>query len=508
MAKDINIHIKTRGGPEAKQQLDKASKSAKGIGTSMEQASNKAETAKTSMLSNLKTIAGVAGFAGLASAATAMARKIINAFDDMKKAANEAVAEMAGLQRQSADYFEAMGAWTPEQRKAELKRISAFQAKAGVSRTAAMSILETQKRQFGAIDEAAAEQFAGYWQLHAQESTTDLMRWLAASGITDTARQGQVMRMISATATQTGLKDPELIQGIVRYSQEYRQLGWTPEQTITNIGKGLSGLSQREARKALSGIVEGIKTFSEEKALEMGAPEVAAASAEQRFEWASAKLKAASPQGRARLATEMFGKTYGAYVTKLVTGEMSPQAQRAIDYAKTGRAAREEREAVLAYRHTPEGILGQAAGIGGQFAAEVSEEQAYEAAARDVGKSYLEFLRRTPTGRIKYEKIKALGLGAEHEKELAAKALYEQQEGKLHPMMRQGEFGPGGFYHIKVGMGSDWETMSDEERFKALQNVNHPAIQSAPPQTIIQTQINNYSRVGVDTGPRVDRDIH
>ena len=85
--------------------------------------------------------------------------------------------------------------------------------------------------------------------------------------------------MISTTATQAKIRDPELIRSMLRYSEEFRAMGWGPEQTIMNVGKIVAGTTGRESTRAIAGLVEGLKTFTEEKALEAGAPaEIAASS--------------------------------------------------------------------------------------------------------------------------------------------------------------------------------------------------------------------------------------
>jgi hypothetical protein len=109
--------------------------------------------------------------------------------------------------------------------------------------------------------------------LHAQEATLDLIRWFLSEGVAGADRQGQLMRMISAVATESGLRDPELIRAIIRYSTELRGMGWIPEQTVTNIGKALAGKAQEEARKTMTGLIEGMKAFTGEKAVEDGRSE-------------------------------------------------------------------------------------------------------------------------------------------------------------------------------------------------------------------------------------------
>lgn len=467
MVKDINIHIKAHHR-DAKRNLDEFSRKVQTTGDETTQSSEKmargTSRASDFMKRSLGTLAGIAGFAGLAAAAVSMVRKIIQAVNDMKKAVTEAVQELAALQKTSADYFEAFDAYTPGQRKGVLRLARSVQATTGLDYESSKNILEAYKRTFGEVNKEAVEQLAGYHQLHGGAATTDLVRWLGASGVKDKDRQGQILRMISTTATQTGLKDPEIIQGLVQYSTEFRQMGWTPEQSITNVGKTMSGLSGREARRAISGLVDGLRSFSEEKAREMGAPEAIAVEEQARLDWATEQIRKAGLQERKKMAQDMFGQTYAAYVTKFMVGEMSLEASRDLMYAMTPEAAEEERQKVLAYRETAEGVLGRAEGKAGILGLEVSEEEKKEAAIRAYGKSYLEYLRRTD--RLKYEKIKAMYPGEEMEYEGAAKELWlstrtPEDYDTLSRTYRQG-------YPQPRRLKRDWGDVSYDERLEDL----------------------------------------
>jgi len=403
-----------------------------------------------------------------------MVRKIIQAVNDMKKAVAEAVQELAALQKTAADYFEAFDAYTPGQRKGALRLARSVQATTGLDYESSKNLLESYKRTFGEVDMGAVEQLAGYHQLHGGAATTGLVRWLGASGVTDKERQGQILRMISTTATQTGMKDPEIIQALTQYSTEFRQMDWTPEQSILNVGKTISGLTGREARRAISGLVEGMRTFDEEKAREMGAPEDVAKSDQARMDWAAAQLRKAGPQERRKMAQEMFGKTYAAYVTKYMMGEMSPGAQRDLVYAMTPEAAEEERQKVLAYRDTAEGELERAKGGAGKLKLEVTDEEKKETAIREYGKAYLDYLRRT--NRLKYEEIKAKYPGDELEYEGAAEALWRTTltDEDYHPQgmtYRQG-------YPRPRRLKREWGDVPFDERIDVLEEATDELVPS------------------------------
>ncbi len=467
MAKDVNIHIKTQGADETQRKFQETAQSAQQMGDGVTQSSDRMKEGVTSssdsMKNALRTLAGIAGFAGLATSAVAAVRKIINIVNDMRRAVAEAVQELSELQKTAADYFEAFDAYTPGQRKGALQLARSVQATTGLDYESSKSLLESYKRTYGTVDMGAVEQLAGYYQLHGGGATTGLVRWLGASGVTGPERQGQILRLISEMASQTGMKDPEIIQALTQYSTEFRQMGWTPEQTIFNVGRTISGLTGREARRAISGLVEGLRTFDEAKALEMGAPKDVAEDEQARMDWAAEQLRQASQLERRKLAQEMFGQTYAAYVTKYMLGELSPEVKRDLLYALTPDAAAEERKKVLAYRETAEGEIERAKGGAGRLKLEVSEQEQKEAAIREYGKAYLEYLRRTD--RVRYEKIKAMYPGEELEYEGAAEELWWQGLGPgeryYYPPI-QG-FGPRP--RKRVG----WDKVPLDERLESLE---------------------------------------
>jgi len=474
MAKDINIHLKTTGTERTKQQLSGVGKSAERVGDSTQQMGTKTSRAAGWMKSALSSLAGPLGFAGLAASAVMAIRKIIAAIDDMKKAVSEAVGNLAQQQRAAADLFEAFETWSPEQRKEVIALTRRVQTVTGIPFEGAKQILEMYKRAFGQLNEQAIEQLAGYWQLHAQEATPELIRWMGAEGIETPERQGAILRMISTVATESKLRDPELIRGILRYTTEFRQMGWSPEETIANVGKVMAGLSQAEARRAMGGLVEGIKTLTEEKALEMGAPAEVAVSERQRLEWARKRMVEMPLAEQTRFAQEAFGKTYAAYVTKFLVKPYKPEALEAVRYAVTPEAAEEERQRVFAVRKTAEGLAGQLDVL-------VSQQQAQEAAIRRVGEKYLNYLRYTD--RVRYELIKAFP--EEMEKEVAAEELWRtlMPPGKMVPQFL-GQYGPTKEVEIKPS----WRELPLEQRLIDLRMALQRLLEQAREQAAAQTR--------------------
>jgi hypothetical protein len=456
MAKEVNIHVKTTGAGEAKQQVDS-------LGQSVEEMGAKTSRAGGWMKEAFTALVGPLGIAALVSFAVAGIRKLIAAFDDMKKAASEAVHEMANQQRAAASFFEAMDAYSGPQRKAALTQARGVQARTGLPFEESKQLLEAQKRTFGEINPQATDQFAAYSRLHAgTTATTDLIRWMGESGVKTPERQGQIMRMISAVSSSAKLKDEDLIQALASRGERLRSLGWSPEQAITNVGKAIGGLSSSEANRALRGLFESL-TVSEETAKKLGVPKNIRDSEQATLEWIKNKAEALPPDKRAPFMREAFGAS-SPYVSKMFFGQTPPA---------TPVSAEEEAKRIAESLKTEEALLEM--GKGKEVQPPVTPEKTTQALIREQGKAYLENYLRTED-RLKYEQIKALPYGEEYQYERAAELLWGTGQPKRRAPIPP-VFIPGGGLPAEVGeVPTTWEGVLPEERLagaeKAAQTIN------------------------------------
>ena len=201
-------------------------------------------------------------------------------------------------------------------------------------------------------------------------------------------------------------------------------MGWGPEQTITNVGKIVAGTVGRESTRAIAGLVEGLKTFTEEKALEAGAPAGIAATQQGRLDWVRQQIAGMSLEQRNKFMREQFGQTYATWVTKFLAGEMPAKERAALEYARTPAAAAEERARVMGYRETAEGLIERGKGARGVFGLDIETREKLETETREYGAVYLNWLKRR--NRLKYELITTTTFGAEREKEYAAMLLWRE----------------------------------------------------------------------------------
>jgi hypothetical protein len=194
-----------------------------------------------------------------------------NSSNDTKKTTDEAVKKLAAEERAAASYFEALKAYSPEQRKEALARIRTVQANFGIPYETSKQILEAQKRAFGEINPQSTEQFAIFWALHEREQIPNLIRWMGASGIKTPEEQGKIMRLISAISSQPNKPtNKEIIMILAAYGSRFRNLGWSPEETIINLSKIL--IPGEDMKKTTEMVLEGLEGFTNEKAHELGMP--------------------------------------------------------------------------------------------------------------------------------------------------------------------------------------------------------------------------------------------
>jgi hypothetical protein len=390
MTKDVNIHVKTTGTPQARQDIDSFARSVEEMGAKTSRAGGWIKEAFTALV-------GPLGIGALVTLGVAAVRKFILALDDMKRAASEAVLNMATLQRQAGNFFEAMDAYSGPQRKAALAQVRGVQAATGLPDESAMQILEAQKRTFGIISPESTQQFAAYYAMHAGPATTDLIRWMGESGIKTPQQQSQIMRMISAVSQQKGLTDEELITALITQGEKFRYLGWSPEQTIENLGKALV---PGEGPRGVQRLFAAIEGFTEDKARRLGAGPSIAIDEAKRLQWIQQR-------------PELFQKAFGPaapYIKRL----FGPAGPLEIPTAE------EETAKFRQWQQTEEARVEMTKGAAVQQA--VSPQKITEALIREHGRAYLEYLRVNNPRR--YNEITNFGFTQTAEEEMAAKELF------------------------------------------------------------------------------------
>jgi hypothetical protein len=497
MAKDVNIHIKTQGAEQTKQDLNQVAQATEEMGAKSSRAAGWIKEVFTALVGPL----GVSAVVGLAVSGF---RYYIAALEDMKNASANAVRDLADKQRAAKDFFEVMDAYSSKDRKAALNQVFDVQTKYGLSYEASKQLLTTQQRTFGEINPQSTEQFAPYWQFHGQ-ATGDLIRWMGESGIKTPEYQGQIMRMISAVSKQKHLSDEELIGALTSQGEKFRYLGWSPEQTIENLGKILV---PNEGTRGIMRLFTAMESFTPDKALEMHASPAVANDERARWEFLQNKAAAMSPEKRNELLAKQFGMSSPA-IRKLLFEPTSPELQKAIDYAVSPEAAAEARRHLAEYQKTTEGEQEIGTGISGKIKAKLPPVETLKTTLRDIGKAYLADLQYKD--RFQYEKITWMNMGENREVEAAAVHLWFQTlseaEKKSYIQMTEKDIGWGHYEKFpEQAARYQFEKFSPEEQLQKVEQAAH-----TNNDFHVEHNMNYYPIAGTaadrDIGPRVGRDF-
>jgi len=478
MAKDVNIHVKTQGTQQSASELNEVGQAAEEMGAKSSRAAGWIKEAFTALVGPL----GVSAVVGLAVSGF---RYYIAALEDMKNASANAVHELADRQRAAKDFFETMDAYSSKDRKAALNQVFDVQKKYGLQYEASKQLLTSQQRTFGEINPQSTEQFAAYWQFHGP-STADLIRWMGESGIKTPEQQGQIMRMISAVSKQKSLSDEELITALTSQGEKFRYLGWSPEQTIENLGKILV---PGEGTRGIMRLFTAMESFTPDKAREMHALPAVANDERARWEFLQTKAAKMSPQKRNEFLAQTFGMSAPA-INRLLFEPTSPELQRAIDYAVSPQAAAEAKQHLEEYKKTTEGEQETGAGVAGQIKANLPNTETLKTTVRDIGKAYLEKLKYED--RATYEKIYWTNFGENRMAEAAAAHLWFQTiseaEKQLYVQMAGKDIGWGHYEKFPEQAAREYgfEKMTPEQQLanvKSAQAALEMSTEQAPRKT-------------------------
>lgn len=105
MAKDVNIHVKTKGADGTKRNLDSVGRSAQKVGTDTKGMGKKARHGSNMFVEGLKKIAGPIGFIAVLAVVARTAMKITQFFDNIKTRCDEAVRNLQQVRGAFEDLF-------------------------------------------------------------------------------------------------------------------------------------------------------------------------------------------------------------------------------------------------------------------------------------------------------------------------------------------------------------------------------------------------------------------
>lgn len=247
MAKDINIHIKTPGADQARQQLESVGQSAEKLGSSVEQMGSKASSASGFLSSASSKLAGLFSLTAIV-AATA---KVIAFFDQIKTRSDEAVRDLENVRKEFEGIFEAMGAVDEKSRQKVMAESVGIFKEEKVSAAVGIPIAEEWARAnkgritSGQMSKSEYDKglrtMLNWGALHPGTAAVDLTKMLPGWNVSaDVAT-----RMISATAEKSGLQENDVTEALSRSQSTAQMMGWSLEKTLETIGNVAAGESGR-----------------------------------------------------------------------------------------------------------------------------------------------------------------------------------------------------------------------------------------------------------------------
>ena len=495
MSKDINIHVKTKGTYEARQQLDSVGRTAEETGAKTSRAGDWIKKA-------FGAIVGPLGFAAIAAAASSAAVKVAKFFDDLKARCDEAVTHMAGVRTAYESLFEAKGAFGETARKGVLKDVAGLLLETGVAEQQGLPIIDAYTRQFEGLvrsGQLTSEQYRqglvgmlGYGARHGGAATAELISMMAGWGMTTPEQQGAFRRQIAAGAGASGLTDEELITALGRGKSTIQAMGWTPAQAVETIALLAAGESGRKKMSLPSTTLQGLINTQLENAAKYGISEEIAQDPRQLLQQVGMMRQTMDQQAFSRMLVKIYGGEAAAGVSKLLSAQ--PGAVRAAITRAAGPegiaqevAEETARETTYEYRSAVTDALKR------QHDLDITSDEEYNQLIREFGTAARARYRRRQPWR---QELREWFVPEEYEKESAAKRAYLES---LSPEEREEwerEF--------LLWNRTPWERASPREKYEML------ARQGLTERTvnIHYHNENIYTpRVGTDErGPRFSQD--
>jgi hypothetical protein len=427
MAKDINIHIKTPGAQQAKQELDSVSQSAEKLGQTTEQAGTKSDRASKWVMDGLKSLVGPLGFAAIATVLASAAAKVAKFFDDLKARCDEAVRSAQSIRKEYADLFEAMDAFDERSRRRVTLETTGLLKETAVSKEIGLPIINAYTRQFrelvksGQITEEQYQQglkeTLGYGERHGGVATPELITLLRGWNIITPEQQGIFRRQISAGAAASGLTDAELIEALGRSVPTAKAMGWTPAQTISAVATIASGEVGRQRTGLPATTMQGLLAPQLSNVVKYGISEEIAQDPYQLLVQLHQMQGQMDQQKFTRMLTDIYGTTAAAGVSKLLTAPRG-DIRKVLIQAATPEAVEAEQAEERSSRATQERRDARAKAAVMEADLDVTTKEQYEEDIREIGEAKRKlFKRREP---VRQWLNDFFTIGEEKEKEYAA----------------------------------------------------------------------------------------
>ena len=472
MAKDINIHLKTHGAAQTKQQIDEVGQSAKGLGTKTEEMGDKAKLGGGKFLGALRKLVGPLGFMAIATAVASAAAKVAKFFDNIKQRSDEAVRQVQEIRKAYDSLYEAMDAFDEKSRQQVTKTANLILKETGVTQELGLPVIDEYTRQFKSLVEAGRitqqqydrgmKEMLGYAARHGGAATTDLIAIMRGWEMVTPEQQGAFRRQIAAGAAVARLKDEDVIEALGRGMPTIKAMGWTPEEAVEKIALLAASEVGRKKKSMPATTLQALMAPHLTKIEEYGIEKETAEDPRKLLEQLRKKQADMDRQAFTRMLLEIYGTEAAAGVSKLITVP-SRGIQETLRQAAGEAEAEAERAEEKANRDTLE-----------------RRDAATKARARDIKlrrtleQQYMEDVREIGREALKEQRIdepkrqwlrEALTIGEAAEEEEAAFREWEKRLGKERRKKIERVTG--------ISLYDMWQQMSAKQKWEALQRTGY-----------------------------------
>jgi hypothetical protein len=530
MPKDINIHLKTTGAEQTKEQLNQVASGTQKVGAEATRSGREAEKGMGLFGNVLGKLAGPLGIAAIAAKLSDLASGVAAFFDNIKAKADDAVANMRGLRREFDDLYEAMNVFDEKGQRIVTEAALTQLQKTGTPKEIGLPIIKAYTQKFKDLVDAGQltqeqyerglEEMLSYGAIHGKAATPDLIAMMSGWGMTTPEQQGAFRRQIGAGAEAVGLDEEDIIAALTKGGLTVKAMGWTPGYAVEMIATIAANEAGRTLKTLPATTLQGIMTPQVAKAPEYGLDEQLF---EQPVELLTklAELRAAGPIKRLRDRKEGEKKYEeieafaGTGIMKVVPAGKAPPEYEEVEFqtmltdiygAEAGLGVRkilmeqnQNRAAIIQRAATEEGAAAEAtereadrttqrfreaatAARAERISHRTKSDQEYMADVRRIGANRLKQLR-TEEPISQWLRTQYFGTNEEAKKEYGAYREFEEQltEHEKQKMVAEYE-GPGRYFILtaakrRAALVQRWKEMTAQEKYEALTVIPEPGKQ-------------------------------
>jgi hypothetical protein len=517
MAKDINIHIKTTGGAESKQQLEGVAQGAQKVGSGVQDMGSKALIGSGWVQKALSFLAGPLAFAGITGAIAGATLKIARFFDQVKTRSDEAVRKVQEIRSAFADLFEVMDAYSEKSRQALTLETTALLQRTAVSEQIGLPVVTAYARRFqpflnrGEITKQQYEQgreqmlrYAGRQGAGAVPDMLDIMAGWQPAMLTP-EKQGAFSRMVTEVAHISGLKETDIVDAMRMSMPTIKAMGWTPEETLIAVAT----LAQSKKPRHIPTTLQALMGGEIPKELKKQIPKKLGGKPWELFAYVKGLQGKMPRQGYLDLLTKLYGAEAATGALELAVGPprgLRGAVTEAAGFTGAAREAEQERQR----QETMEAYHAKGQAIGKSTLLRLTPDEILMESVRTAGVDIREKLRTKEgiTQEIReFFQLPALELEAATYKAWVSTLTPEQ---KASIRKRRGLFPQIRWKEDVIAWSpysKEWLSKTPAEKFKAAEEIglNLPPEVHYHHDTIFNPVVDNSDRL---IGPRAPRDLH